>query len=397
MPRLPRAERLINQITSRIGFNDIHCVGSFKVKSLQAYLDADIIHFHGIHGQFFSYLALPTLTRDKVSVFTLRDMWALTGRCAFSYDCERWKIGCGQCPRPDLAPASPSNFDASGFEWKLKNWVYRRSKLAIVALDTRMVECVKQSMLKHLPMFHIPNGVDTAVYQPLDRDLCRRALGIPQRKKVVMFAAANLSRGRKGGDLLVKALRSLPASLKSEIVLLLLGEQGDSLAASVDLPMVSLGYVGGHRMKALAYSAADILVFPTRGEGLPNVLLESMACGCPVVAIDAGGVPDLVRPGTTGFLAPPEDWQGLRDGIVRLLDDEPLRHRLGLQCRQIALTEYSADLEISRHIELYQRLLQNKLDDGVGRSSTPNPREPVPRGLTREAPAAADPHTHAHA
>ena len=372
VPRSRRVERLISQITSRFGFNDIHCVGSFKVKSLQAYRDADIIHFHGIHGQFFSYLALPTLTREKAAVLTLRDMWALTGRCSFSYDCERWKIGCGRCPHPDLAPTSPSRLDASGLEWRLKNWVYSRSKLAIVALDNRMVERAKQSMLKHFPIFHIPNGVDTDVYQPLDPHLCRDALGIPIRKKVLMFASANLSRERKGGDLLVKALRSLPPSLKSQIVLLLLGEQGDDLANSLDVQTVSLGYVGGHRMKALAYSAADILVFPTRGEGLPNVLLESMACGCPMAAIDAGGVSDLVRPGITGYLAPAEDWQDLRDGIVRLLEDEPLRRRLGEQCRQIALTEYSAGLEIKRHIELYQRLLQNKVDDTASRSCTAN-------------------------
>ncbi|MGH7793397.1 MAG: glycosyltransferase [Candidatus Binatia bacterium] len=370
IPRSPRVERLISQITSRLGFNDVHCVGSFKVKSLKAYLDADIIHFHGIHGQYFSYLALPTLTRDKTAVFTLRDMWALTGRCSFSYDCERWKIGCGQCPHPDLSPVSASNFDASGLEWKLKNWIYSHSKFAVVALDKRMVERAKQSMLKHFPIVHIPNGVDTYAYQPLDPHLCRKALGIPVSKRVLMFAAANLSRKRKGGALLVKALRSLPPSLKSEIVLVLLGEQGDAIAGSVDLQTLSLGYVDGHRLKALAYSAADILVFPTQDEGLPNVLLESMACGCPMVATDAGGVPDVVRPGVTGHLAAAEDWEDLRDGIVSLLEDEPLRRRLGEQCRQIALNEYSVDLEIKRHIELYQRLLQNEADKTMNRSYT---------------------------
>jgi glycosyltransferase involved in cell wall biosynthesis len=370
IPRLPRVERLISQLTSRVGLNDIHCIGSFKIKSLKTYLDADIIHFHGIHGQFFSYLALPTLTKDKPAVFTLRDMWSLTGRCGFSYDCERWKTGCGQCPHPDLAPTSPSKFDASDLEWKLKNWVYSRSKLTIVALDRRMMERAKQSMLKHFPIVHIPNGVDTSEYKPLDPDLCRKAIGIPRGKKVLIFAAANLSRGRKGGDLLIKTLTNLPSSLKSEIVLLLLGEQADTLAASLDIQTLPLGYVGSHRMKALAYSAADMLVFPTRGEGLPNVLLESMACGCPMVATDAGGVPDLVRPGITGYLAAAENWENLRDGIVSLLEDEPQRRRLAEQCRQIALNEYSAELETKRHVELYRRLLQKEVKHPVNRSCT---------------------------
>ena len=359
LPQWPRVEYLLSRVTLRLGLNDIHRVGVFKVKSHKAFLDADIIHFHGIHGQFFSYLALPTLTREKIAVFTLRDMWPITGHCGFSYDCERWKIGCGHCPYPDAPPSLPSKRDGSHLEWQIKNWVYNRSKLNIVVLDNRMKERVQQSMLKHFPIYHIPNGVDTEAYQPLDPQLCRSVLGIPSRKKVLMFTAANLSRWRKGGDLLVKALQSLPQSLKSEIVLLLLGEQGEAIANAVDVQPLLLGYVGGHRLKAVAYSAADLFVFPTRGEGLPNVLLESMACGTPMVSCDAGGVPDLVRPNVTGYLAAPEDVQDLRNGIVQLLEDEPLRSTMGQQCRDIAVKQYSADLEIQRHIDLYHRLLHN--------------------------------------
>src|SRR5215475_3782767 len=58
IPRLPRLERLIGQVTTRWGLNDVHCVGAFKIEKLAAYHEADILNFHDIHGQFFSYLAL---------------------------------------------------------------------------------------------------------------------------------------------------------------------------------------------------------------------------------------------------------------------------------------------------------------------------------------------------
>jgi glycosyltransferase involved in cell wall biosynthesis len=89
-----------------------------------------------------------------------------------------------------------------------------------------------------------------------------------------------------------------------------------------------------------------------------------------MVATDAGGVPDLVRPGITGYLAAAENWENLRDGIVSLLEDEPQRRRLAEQCRQIALNEYSAELETKRHVELYRRLLQKEVKHPVNRSCT---------------------------
>jgi glycosyltransferase involved in cell wall biosynthesis len=122
---------------------------------------------------------------------------------------------------------------------------------------------------------------------------------------------------------------------------------------------VNLGFVGGHRSKAIIYSAADLFVFPTRAEGLPNSLLESMACGTPMVSFDVGGVPDLVQHRTTGYLAKADNEQDLSKGIIEILGDVALREFMSRQCRAIALKDYSADLEVERHIALYQRLLRN--------------------------------------
>ncbi|MGE3541887.1 MAG: glycosyltransferase [Candidatus Tectimicrobiota bacterium] len=362
LPTSPRLEWLLGHFTGRLSLNDIHCIGAFKVKRHEAYVNADIIHFHGIHSQFFSYLALPSLTAEKPAVFTLRDMWPFTGHCAFSYDCERWKIGCGKCPYPDAPPIMPSRVDGSRIDWKLKNWAYSRSHLTIVSLSRRMVEQAKQSMLQRFPIYHIPNGVDTEAYQPLDRERCRAILGIPPQKKVLMFGAVRLNDRRKGGDLLIKALESLPHALQKDIVLLLLGHNGEAIAQAVKLQALPLGYVTGARLKSVAFSAADLFIFPTRGEGLPNVLLESMACGTPMVASDVGGVPDLVRPQVTGYLAASESAEELCTGIVQLLEDEELRQTMRQQCRTIAVQEYAVELEVQRHIELYQQLLQHSAD-----------------------------------
>lgn len=111
------------------------------------------------------------------------------------------------------------------------------------------------------------------------------------------------------------------------------------------IPTLNLGYVSGDRMKSIAYSAADVFIFPTRADNLPLVLQESMACGTPMVSFKVGGVPDLVRPGITGYLAQPEDTQDFCNGIVQLLVDREQRLKMSENCRAIALQEYTLELQ----------------------------------------------------
>ncbi len=369
-----RLEPRLRRLTSRFGLNDIHCLSSFKIQGLRAYREADLLDFHCIHSGYFNYFALPSLTAHKPAVITLHDMWHLTGHCTYSYDCERWKIGCGQCPYPDSYP--PIRMDNTRLEWKLKKWVYKRSHIAVVAPSSWLTTLARQSMLGGLPIHQIPYGVDTDVYQPLDRTQCRALLGIPGHKRVLLFSAMRLNVSsfegfRKGGDLLVKALRSFPESLKAETVLLLLGEGGEVIADTVGIQAFNLGYVSSDQLKAIAYCAADLLVLPTRADNLPLGLLESMACGTPMVSFRVGGIPELVRPGITGYLAEPGDANDLSNRIIQLLEDEALRRDMSQRCRAIALKEYPLDLQVQRYLELYRQVLTNPHHDVPGPPGPP--------------------------
>ena len=174
-----------------------------------------------------------------------------------------------------------------------------------------------------------------------------------------MFASVWLHDYRKGGDLLMKALQSLPESLKAETILLLMGDENLSIKSFVNMPILNLGYLSDERSKAVAYSAADLFLFPTRADVFGLVSIESQACGTPVVSFNVGGVPEHVRSGVTGYLAEPENATDFRDGIVQLLEDESLRHQMSQQCRAIAMEEYGLELYALRHIELYDQLWKN--------------------------------------
>ena len=349
-------EKQLNSLTWRLGLNYINCLSTFDIPKHNFYKDADVLNFHNLHSGYFNYLALPKLTQHKPAVLTLHDMWSFTGHCAYSYECDRWKTGCGKCPHLDVYPQI--KLDNTRLEWQMKNWAYHRSTLTIVAPSNWLTKLASCSILNRFSIHCIPNGIDTEVYQPLDREQCRLVLNIAKNKKVLMFGADNLTDSRKGGDLLLKALISLQPSLKAQTLLLTLGNGGEAIAEKVGIQTLNLGYVTSDRLKSIAYSAADLFIFATRADNLPLMLQESLSCGLPVISFDIGGVPDLVRPGVTGYLAVAEDIKDFSHGIIRLLEDKNLRDRMSKQCRDIALQEYSLALQAQRYIDLY-RAIQN--------------------------------------
>ena len=95
---------------------------------------------------------------------------------------------------------------------------------------------------------------------------------------------------------------------------------------------------------------------PSRRDGLPNAVLEAMACGLPVVASPVGGILDLVQDGENGLLVPPDDPEALAGAIERILDDEALRERLISCARATVLRDFSPGAELRATLDLYESL-----------------------------------------
>lgn len=361
--RLPRIEtfsleRRVRSVTGRLGLNDVHRLGSFQLDRHTFFQNADMVHFHCMHSGTFSYLALPKAAASKPCVLSLHDMWAFTGHCGYSYECERWKTGCGDCPHPEESPAIVR--DATRLEWRMKTRALLKSRIHLISKCSWTTRMARVSGLRHLPLSEIPYGVDTDVYRPRGRRQSRDLLGLPQDRFVLLFSGQNLTNRRKGVDLLIRALRELPPDPAARTVLLTMGKRGAELAQGTGLPVRDLGYLADDHLKAIAYSAADLVLFPTRTDVFGLVSIESQACGTPVVSFRVGGVPDHVRPGETGFLAEPEDALGFRDGIVLLLENEAARHRMSETCRASALQDFDLSLEAARHSNLYELILSQE-------------------------------------
>jgi glycosyltransferase involved in cell wall biosynthesis len=338
------ADRTAGEVLDRPGLQYAFYPSSLAVASDAWFDEADVVQLHNTHGNYFSISALPALTRRRPVVWLLHDMWAFTGHVAYAYDCGRWRVGCGDCPYLAEYPALPR--DTTALLWRFKRKVYERSRLTLVTPSRWLGGLVRESpLLGRFPVHDIPYGVATDVYSPGPKDEARRRLDLPLDRNVALFVATDLEEPRKGYQFLAAALRDVEDPLVLAVAVTGRAESG------VETRILS---VQDEWLLVDAYRAADIVVLPTLADNLPNVVIESMACGLPCVSFATGGVPEAVRHLETGFLVPTGDVGQLAAGMRTLLEDDELRARLGAACREWAVREYSLERQTERYLGVYE-------------------------------------------
>lgn len=274
-------------------------------------------------------------------LWRLSDQNAMTGGCHYALDCSRFEMACGFCPQ--LGSDREEDLTRRVFEYKRTALAQLDpSRVRIIAPSRWMQRSVERSaLLSRFPCLHIATGVDLHQFMPRDKSDARRRLGLPENRPTIVFVSQSLNERRKGFDLLVSALAGLRSP--SPPVLLSVGVGGDASAIEgLGMPHRPLGRLKGADALSDAYSAGDVFVMPSRADNLPNVILEAIACGTPVVGFDIGGVPDIVRDGVSGFIAPPGDVAAMREGVERILTDPELQRSLSASSRALAVNEFDS-------------------------------------------------------
>ena len=267
---------------------------SFGVAVDPWFRDADVVQLYNTHGCYFSHTALPFLSRLRPVVWRLSDMWAITGHVAYSYDCERWRHGCGIVPVPRRVPRALARHDRRALALE------ERRLQALEADDRRAVALdraarVREPAARALPDRAHPERDRPRRFRRVPREEARARLGLPQEGPVVLFSAPDVSDRRKGGALLNAALERLNGLPFRLLV------AGANETPPFPRSFWSLTHLVDEAEIALSYAAADVFVLPTLAENLPNAALESIASGTPCVSFDVGGVPDVVRHMETGL------------------------------------------------------------------------------------------------
>jgi len=364
--RLRPLDDLFNRLTGRLSLQYLFYPSSLAMLGRRWLRESNVVQLYNTHGGYFSHTALPLLGRGRSVVWRLSDMWPMTGHCSYSFDCERWKTGCGHCP---LLSDPPELYrDTTAQLWRLKERVYARTPLCVVAPSNWIAEAARQSpLLGRFPVRLIPNGLDAETFRPRDKGAARDSLGVGRDRRVVLFSAHSVTDPRKGAAYLERALAGMSPEVGGRgVTLLVVGGKSQGWGAGLPFETVHVGRVDDDARLSEIYSAADLFVLPTLAENLPNGVLESMACSTPAVTFDVGGCRDAVRHMETGYLAAYKDAGDLRRGIELLLADDELRARLGRRGREVVEAEYTQELQAQRFKSLYEELFEGqRAGDGV--------------------------------
>lgn len=319
----------------------------------------DVFNVHNLHkaADFgWSVELVRICARYAPTVWTLHDMWSFTGRCAYSYECRKFVDGCdASCPTPMEYPAlEPRRIPAA---WEVRRHLLAEHKDLVAVCPSRWLakQAAEGGWGGHR-IEVIPYGLPLDVYRPINRSIARAELGISSDGPVLLAAAHNMTATRKGGAILVEALKRLRIR---PLTLVTLGS-GDLPLEAEGVRWHPLGYVDDERRKGLAYNAADLLVHAAPVDNLPNVVMEALACGTPCAGFEIGGVPDMVRPGLTGWLA--QDVSP--EALANVIDDAvaAIGQGMGLRasCRAIAEAEYADTLQAQRYLHLFRHSCINE-------------------------------------
>ena len=312
--------------------------------------EADIIHLHWINQGFLSLKSIKKLIQlGKPIVWTMHDMWTCTGICHYSWQCKNYFGQCGNC----LFLNSNRKNDLS-HKLLRKKLFLAKTNIQLVAVSTWLKDSAEKSMLtQSLPISVIPNAINNSVFTPSNKQLARKKFSFPKEKKIILMGAAKLNDPIKGFDYLRQAL-SLLKEKRNDFLLVLFGriKDCDSFLSDLDVEFVFMDLIENVSVIVQLYAAADVTVVPSNYETFGQTLIESMACGCPVVSFDNSGQTDIIDHKINGYLAKYQDPEDLAKGILWCLENY---HLLTAEARKKVENNYSEEIVAKQYINLYQQ------------------------------------------
>ena len=240
----------------------------------------DAVNIHNLHSAGWPISLVSTALEYAPVIWTLHDCWSFLGSFYPTH-----------CP----ASSDSLKLELNSF-WRCMKCLPPQHSLTAVTPSEWMNKQASSSHWNSFKVHTIHNPVPKSFFEPLDRESCKKALGLSLDKPIVLSIAGNLNEERKGGPILKGILES---DVGNHCQFMLIGESNNGLN---NPEAKSLGFVKDELTLRIAYHAADVLLHPAQVDNLPNTVAESMSCGTPILAFDTGGLPEMVIPNKTGWL-----------------------------------------------------------------------------------------------
>ncbi|MCU6617679.1 glycosyltransferase family 4 protein [Achromobacter mucicolens] len=347
--RLTRGVEKVLSLQSQLYSNGMH------MRRMEAFREADLVHYHIIHSGFLSMQSLPAMTAEKPSLWTLHDPWAMTGHCIHPFSCQRWKTGCGQCP--DLKTDFAIQRDTTALNFRLKRMAYRRSNFEILVASSWMENMVRQSpLMDDVPVHKVPFGLDLDFFKPGDQAAAKARLGIEPHRLVLCFRS--VVNDFKGLQYVIEALDRLQTQVP--ICLLTLNDKGRIEKFKDRFQVVELGWTNDDSVMQDVYSATDLFLMPSLADSFGLMAVEAMACGKPTICFEGTALPEVVFTPEAGLAVPSRDSAALAAAMERLIGDPQERLARGARSRQLAEQHYDIRLQAERMVDVYECVIHGR-------------------------------------
>ncbi|MEK7607792.1 MAG: glycosyltransferase [Patescibacteria group bacterium] len=316
--------------------NDLKFARTDYIFDTKEYKEADIIHYHNLHSNFFNLHDLVRMSHEKPVIWTMHDIWAITG---FSSDSVTLK-------NPNKKKFLFCLWDNTARLLAMKKRIYEKSKLHIVTVSEWLKREVEKSILKTQDITRIYNGIDISIFKPYDKQSIKRELGLPLDKKIIGF-------GKKGwtdSKEIVDKYRNFD----------------DVVFLSIDTPyinkkVIALDHIENKILMSKYLSAIDIFFYPTRGDTFGLITAEAMACGTPVVTYDVDALPEIVTHKETGYVAMSADIRDARKGLDYILNLPKIEYD-NMCCKATQKVEnlFSLNRMYREYLELYKKVISER-------------------------------------
>ena len=309
---------------------------------------ADAVMLNWVNQGMLSLDEIARIAAERPTVWTMHDMWCLTGVCHHAVTCTRspGTPGCGG--GPELS--SIRSRDLSRSTWSRKVEAYRRRHIHFVAVSRWLrLMASESSLMRGQRVDVIPNAfpVDSFHIEPRRS---RAELGLPEGKKLIIMSAARLDTPVKGLDLAIDALNRLD---RSNAAVLLVGALRNPHALDgLHFPHIAYGAVSEPALLRELYAHSTVLMSTARYETLPTTLIEGQAAGCTPVAFDSSGQCDIISNAEEGILVPSFDTAAFAEALNRALDTPLEPHAL----RASVERRYSDGKVAAEYIALLNRI-----------------------------------------
>ena len=318
-----------------------------KLEKLILKEQPDVVHLHCLNGYFINiYRLISWLKKKKIkTILTMHAEFMYTANCGYALDCEKWKIGCGHCPRLKQETSSYF-FDNTALSWeKMKRAFDGFNSLIITSVSPWLMKRAKESpFLSDKQHELVLNGLDTNIFHSYDTTLLKKKY-CSENKKIILHVTPFFSQNKdniKGGYYILKLAKQLETD---NILFIVIGKYDEKIIPPKNL--IFLGPIYDQNKLAQYYSLADVTLLTSKKETFSMVTAESLACGTPVVGFESGA-PEQIALSQYSAFSKYGDLDAMKKNIYKILNSN-----FSGDISKEAFKKYNKEKMIQGYLDLY--------------------------------------------